>query len=85
MEFASPETFGVRDPSGMIWGVGLQMNFGNKRRETARDQGSGERGPGSGAATANRRRRRRRPRLPFRPRRRAKSGCSVTFATTLRI
>jgi OmpA-OmpF porin, OOP family len=28
MEFASPETFGVRDPSGLVLGLGVQMNFG---------------------------------------------------------
>ena len=28
MEFASPETFGVRDPSGVVFGLGVQMNFG---------------------------------------------------------
>lgn len=28
MEFASPDTFGVRDPSGLVLGLGVQMNFG---------------------------------------------------------
>lgn len=28
MEFASPQTFGVRDPSGLVLGLGVQMNFG---------------------------------------------------------
>jgi OOP family OmpA-OmpF porin len=30
VEGASPSMFGVRDPSGIIYGIGLQMNFGNK-------------------------------------------------------
>jgi outer membrane protein OmpA-like peptidoglycan-associated protein len=28
MEFASPDTFGVRDPSGLVLGLGVQLNFG---------------------------------------------------------
>ena len=30
VEFANPSMFGVKDPSGIIYGVGLQMNFGNR-------------------------------------------------------
>jgi OmpA-OmpF porin, OOP family len=30
MEAANPSRFGVKDPSGIIYGVGLQVNFGNK-------------------------------------------------------
>jgi outer membrane protein OmpA-like peptidoglycan-associated protein len=30
VEGANPSMFGVKDPSGIIYGVGLQMNFGNK-------------------------------------------------------
>lgn len=28
MEFASADTFGVKDPSGVVFGLGVQMNFG---------------------------------------------------------
>jgi OmpA-OmpF porin, OOP family len=28
LEWANPDMFGVKDPSGVIFGVGLQMNFG---------------------------------------------------------
>ncbi len=28
MEFASADTFGVKDPSGLVLGLGIQMNFG---------------------------------------------------------
>jgi OmpA-OmpF porin, OOP family len=30
MEWANPSMFGVKDPSGLIFGVGVQMNFGAK-------------------------------------------------------
>ncbi|HEX3949805.1 MAG TPA: OmpA family protein [Steroidobacteraceae bacterium] len=30
LEFANAARFGVKDPSGIIFGVGLQMNFGNR-------------------------------------------------------
>jgi OmpA-OmpF porin, OOP family len=30
MEWANPSMFGVKDPSGVIFGVGVQMNFGAK-------------------------------------------------------
>jgi OOP family OmpA-OmpF porin len=30
MEWANPSMFGVKDPSGVVFGVGLQMNFGAK-------------------------------------------------------
>jgi OOP family OmpA-OmpF porin len=30
MEWANPSMFGVKDPSGIIFGVGVQMNFGER-------------------------------------------------------
>lgn len=30
LEFANASRFGVQDPSGLIFGIGLQMNFGNR-------------------------------------------------------
>jgi outer membrane protein OmpA-like peptidoglycan-associated protein len=30
MEWANPSMFGVKDPSGIVFGVGVQMNFGAK-------------------------------------------------------
>jgi OOP family OmpA-OmpF porin len=30
VEFANPSRFGVQDPSGLIFGLGLQINFGNR-------------------------------------------------------
>ena len=30
MEFASADRFGVKDPSGIVFGVGVQMNFGER-------------------------------------------------------
>ena len=76
VEWANPSMFGVKDPSGIIYGVGLQVNFGNKDEQTAGDQRSGARGPGSPAA-ARRHRRRHRHRRLRRPHPRARSGCKA--------